>query len=370
LKDGATFDNIIIEKKVECYCFSTESIVVKQRILIKEAAFKILTVHTKEVVEININESFIQEFYYKNYISTTLNFRNCEIMLFLLKEMRTGKDGLIQLIDCKISKLKFDTLYNLSSINIRNLKPLKEGKKFKNNITDSIEIDPYEMTTFAKKETAIIFLNSDIGKTLFSSDLSKFDKFIFLNSKIIEAFIAGPRLPEVSTTDNENIPLLLDQQRIAYNQIKKIYESRGDNVTAMDYQAKEMEVYRRQVINKQDGKIPGESFQLKFNKFTNEYGTQWRKPLFLTIGISLILYLVYYWLLFGFNLKGSFNFSAIPYYFEFLNPTHKTDFIKKFDFATNDTRDTIALLIDYSSRLIVPLFLYQMIQAFRKYGKK
>lgn len=367
LKDYSSFDNILISANTMCFNFFSKSIIVKQNIEISNSFFKTFSFHTKEMVNINFTNSFIQDFEYKNDTSSILNLRNCKIMLFLLKEMRTGKDGLIQILDCHISKLKFDTLFNLSSINIRRLEPFTSGKKFKNSITEE---DPYEMIEFSNEKTAIIILDSDIGRTLFSSDLSKFEKFEFRDSKIIDSFIAGPRLPKISTTDNSDIKLLLDQQRIAYNQIKKIYETRGDNITAMDYLAKEMEVYRKQVINKQDGRIPGESFQLKFNQFTNQHGTEWTKPLLWAIVISLGFYIAYYCFLFGFNWGGSFDYNAIPYYFEFLNPLHKTDFIKKFDFSSNSKWDNFALSCDYLSRLVIPLFLYQMIQAFRKYGKK
>ena len=60
----------------------------------------------------------------------------------------------------------------------------------------------------------------------------------------------------------------------------------------------------------------------------------------------------------------------MPYYFEFVNPTHKIDFLKQFAYSTNTVRDSIALVLDSLCRITVPLLLYQMIQAFRKYGRK
>lgn len=332
-------------------------------------------IKAKTLPEININDTFIEFFDNKNSISSTFNLEKCEILNFNMSKMRTGKDGLILLKDCKINNLRFDTILNLGGFNISNLKPLKIGKRFnhtKKSRSDDVRSgkhkgkDYFILEPFSIPDSTISILSSDMGKMMISSDLSTFTKFEFHDSKILEVFIAGPKLPEITTITESDHD---SQKRIAYNQIKKIYENRGDNVTALDYLSKEMEVYRSQVKNKKDGKIPGELFQLKFNQFTNQHGTEWRFSFLLSIGISLGLFLMYYSLLFGFHV-GQFNFNAIPYYFEFLNPAHKSNFIKEFDINNNTLNETLALLIDYSSRLIIPLFLYQMIQAFRKYGKK
>jgi hypothetical protein len=200
---------------------------------------------------------------------------------------------------------------------------------------------------------------------MFSSDLSKFDRFVFLNSKISEIFVAGPKLPEIETIEGFS---LKEQRRIAFNQLKKVYENRGDGVTAMKYQVYEMEIYSKQLASKEEDRISGERFQLGFNKYTNKHGSIWNRPLIFLLAFSILAYSGYWACLYG--VSGQFQPKAIAFYFEFLNPTHKTDFLIDFKNKQFTNWYILAILIDYTNRIVIGLLLYQMIQAFRKYGKK
>lgn len=367
--DYAVADNIKITDNSICLGFKIYLASIREQLYIENSKINNFFIQVRELAEANILQSFIQELEYRTLISTTFNVIDCTLIKFIMQKVRTGKDSLIQLINCKVNDLKFDTVLNLASFNIKNITALKEGEKFKYSNFDNIgsnKIDRYEMLPF-KCQAQLSILSSDMGKIMFSSDLSGFDKFYFANSKIIEAFIAGPKLPALSTIDGENLD---EQNRIAYNQIKRIYENRGDNITAMKYQQKEMEIYRRQLINKSEDKIPGEQFQLLFSQFTNRHGTQWQFPLILAISLGIIFYVSYCICLFGLSLHGDFKWALVPYFFEFLNPAHKVNFIKEFSLNNNNGYDNCALIIDAVSRIIIPLLLYQMIQAFRKYGKR
>lgn len=315
--------------------------------------------------EIIINNTFIKSLIYKNLISTTFNLKKCKVVDFVFEEMKTGKDALNQFLDCEISNLRFDKIFNFSSFNLSNLKPLESYSI--DTVIEKLtkQLIYIETSNIDKCTTSISMISSDMGKMLISSDLSQFDKFIFYNSKISDIFIAGPKLPKLETLKEEDLIL---QQRIAYNQIKKIYENRGDAITPLKYFRDEMNAYKEQKIADVEEKSISEKFQLSFNKHSNSHGTNWVKPLYWTFGISIILYVFYCWLLFG--ISAQFDFNLVPYYFEFLNPTHKINFIKEFDISKNTGKDSIALLFDYLNRIIVPLFIYQMIQAFRMYGKR
>ena len=351
--------------------FNAKNSYIDLHININESSINYFNIQVNSIPELNFENTFIHSIFYKNIISSSFNLRNCKVLNFVFKEMKTGKDGLIQLIDCEIANLTFDKMINLSSFNISNLKPLKEATVFKYSI--------YPKSNFArggnlfelieKKDiiTNISFISSDLGKMLISSNLSEFDNFIFANSKISEIFIAGPQLPKIKTIDGEDLIL---QQRIAYNQIKKIYENRGDAITPLKFFRDEMDSYRLQTFIDTEKKSLSEKFQLNFNKYTNSHGTNWIKPLLLTLKTSIFLYIIYCLLIFGFDFNAEINFNLIPYYFEFLNPTHKVNFIKDFNIETNSLSDNIALSIDFINRILVPLLVYQLIQAFRMYGKK
>lgn len=351
--------------------FNAKNSFIDQYISISESNINYFYSQVNNLPELNIKKSFIQSIIYKNIISSSFNLNNCKIVDFVFSEMKTGKDALIQLINCEVGNLTFDKIINLSSFNISNLKPLKEASVFKYTIYPKSNFkrggDIFELVVKNNFETSIAFINSDLGKMLISSDLSEFDKFIFAHSKINEIFISGPKLPKITTVEGEDTIL---QQRIAYNQIKKIYENRGDSITPLKYFRDEMELYREQKNMDVEKKSLSEKFQLTFNKYTNSHGTNWINPLFLTLSFSILFYIIYCLLLFGIDFNSEFNYNLIPYYFEFLNPTHKVNFLKEFDIKTNSIKDNFALFFDFLNRILVPLLAYQLIQAFRMYGKK
>lgn len=367
-KSNIEFINIeksIIQK------FNAKNSYIDLHININDSQINYFFIQVNSLPELNIKTTFIQTLFYKNIISSAFNLRNCKIWNFIFQEMKTGKDGSIQIIECEVANLTFDKVINLASFNVSNLKPLKEASVFKytiyptsnfkrgGNIFEFIEKDDFEKN--------ISFINSDLGKMLISSDLSKFDNFIFAHSKINDIFISGPKLPKIITVEGENLIL---QQRIAFNQLKKIYENRGDSITPLKYYREEMESYREQEEMDYEPKSISEKFQLNFNKYTNSHGTNWINPLLLTLTTSIFLFIIYCLLIFGFDVNAEINFNLIPYYFEFLNPTHKVNFIKDFKIETNSLSDNIALSIDFINRILVPLLVYQLIQAFRMYGKK
>jgi|GEM_PF-5121175 len=369
LFENTSLDNLQITDNSTCLRLDLETVTINERLSIRDSTINYFWFQVKGLLEGNIDNSTIQVLKYKALCSTVFNISYSKMIEFSLQRIRTGKDGLIQLINCAVNTLEFDTVLNLASINIKDLTPLKSLRRYKHYPGDGGEgaiVDWYETGEFTGVAQINIF-NSDIGKTMFSSNLSGFDKFCFSNSKIIEAFIAGPRLPDIYARPGENED---EQKRIAYSQIKRIYENRGDTITAMKYFRLEMEIYHGQLKNNLEDKIPGEKFQLLFNQFTNRHGTEWQKALMVTLLSSVLLYAVYCTLLFGFDFHGHIKWRLLPYYFEFVNPTHKIDFLKQFAYSTNTVRDSIALVLDSLCRITVPLLLYQMIQAFRKYGRK
>ena len=56
--------------------------------------------------------------------------------------------------------------------------------------------------------------------------------------------------------------------------------------------------------------------------------------------------------------------NLYPYYFEFINPTHRVDFIGR-----EAKEPLLANFIDLLGRLIIGFGIYQTIQAFRRFGK-
>jgi len=118
-----------------------------------------------------------------------------------------------------------------------------------------------------------------------------------------------------------------------------------------------------------------DSIILNLNRITNNYGLSWVKALKFILYSSIFLYTAYI-LVFIYNKSypyklgwDDFNefFDAINYtlknYLQFLWPTHK------FDFMAGTHSNFFSYLIDIFSRIVIGFGIYQMIQAFRKFGK-
>ena len=149
-----------------------------------------------------------------------------------------------------------------------------------------------------------------------------------------------------------------------YSQFKKMYEQRGDSVKFLEYQAKELEIH----MNSPEISW-SERMNLKFAYWSNNFGTDWVKSVNFLLKWTIPFYLVFIFLQ-GYRPGHDFKlFSEIfANYFEFLNPLRKYDF-----FITNGQPEKLKNLTriwDFFARIFIAFAEYQLIQAFRKYGKK
>lgn len=171
----------------------------------------------------------------------------------------------------------------------------------------------------------------------------------------------------------------LDHKKLIFSQYKKMYEGRGDTVKAIEYQGKELDVHRT-ILCKEGGRYL-ERLQLSLNKYSNNFGQSWHWAVCWIIGLGIFIYFFYCHSL-GFTI-GSGNPNEIEtfnklfsYFFEFLNPIRKGEFIQIPMFIEGKIKSeyvTItgwARFIDFIWRIIITYLGYQLIQAFRKYSKK
>ena len=216
--------------------------------------------------------------------------------------------------------------------------------------------------------TRLGFQYSDLGKTTFINCFLNESSLSFESSKITEMFLAGTDMPVkvVDTTYQE--------MRSAYGQIKKIYENRGDAISSGIFFAKEINSYYEILSFKKDG---WEKFNLTLNKYSTDHGQSWKRGLVSLLSASIISYVIYC-LSIGLKLdlrsgtQGWHLFiKASSYFFEYLNPVHKTDFVlNELGVKLDSDLISIARIWEGISRVIIGYLLYQFVQAFRKYGKK
>jgi len=220
------------------------------------------------------------------------------------------------------------------------------------------------------QESDFKLLNSDLGKINFiSCNFSEMSMEIKA-SKISEIFLAGTDMPATLQGDFRDI-------QIGYAQLKKVYESRGDSVKSNEYLALELNAHYES-LNQLTRKKTWAEFRdyatLFTNKYSNNFGTDWWRALWLLMFVMSVVYIIhnislgYGLIIYKPNEEQIDNFKEILSLFpEFLFPIHKADYIP----------EVVKLKITYASRfwdfvgrILSAYFIYQFIFAFRKYGKK
>lgn len=230
-------------------------------------------------------------------------------------------------------------------------------------------------------------VHSSLGKTEITGCDLEYFRFQYYNSKLLECFITGTKLPkehiEIYIADRVNqLPDkdYFSQKTSVYNQLKKIFENQGDGVEASWYHSKAMDNQERLLkIAYEERYNPRwydlrkwfteEKFNLlnfRLNKLSNNHGESWGKALWFIFLGSLIIFSIYYTAL---HYTEPFSFQAtdrfFTAYFGFLDPTHKMDFYVK-----KEELWSVPVFFDLFGRIIIGYGIYQLIAAFRRHGRK
>lgn len=222
-------------------------------------------------------------------------------------------------------------------------------------------------------QNAFYIINSDLGKANFYNCTFKSMNLFMVGAKINEINISDSEWPQKLYTPSEDIKTNLPRQ---YAQLRKIHETVGDTVKAGMYQAEELNAFHQSLKFIKGHRA--EKFNLWLNKYTNYFGQDYVRAFCVTIISSLFFYTLYCLSLgFSFDIhskKSLDNFWNIAANFlEFINPIHKADYIASIllDVKEDQLKPyKLARLIDILSRMLNGYFIYQFIQAFRKYGKR
>ncbi|HAP64195.1 MAG TPA: hypothetical protein DCR93_33505 [Cytophagales bacterium] len=277
------------------------------------------------------------------------------------------KGSLFQCIKSSITHLNFDEFINQGLIRLIDLKAI------------------------ANSNPRISLIYSDLQEIqLIKVDLTPKVKFLFFNSKMAGAFVAGTELPrhmEVpykyrphntrkqpdAKKEKENELLAHDQERLIFNQFSKVYLDNKDFARAFQYRALSLEAHRKRIWLKPRKNLKNwaDLLILGLNRLTNDYGNSLPRAALSAVCISLSLFVLYLYNLGGAELLYDFPRvrKAFSFYFEFLIPTHRPNFM------LGVLEDELPLpanarLIDSLSRLVNSFLIYQFIQAFRKYGRR
>jgi len=341
---------------------------------IKGGQFKNLIINSKSpllyinIFEVNARPGSIS---FLHITSKNFTSKNSVINTLRLQNIVLQETEVIQVNDFKFNQFEFINVLNYGNI----------------TLTDVNTAPAYQLNGDGKLEEKLdsptpklTIQNSDLGKTtLIGCDFSEAE-FCLESSKITEMFVTGTKFPEkLSNTDSE-------QRRVGYGQLKKVYENRGDGVEANRYLAREMWSYLIMLISDSNSlpkvrfrrlqNLP-EAFNLLLNFLSNRFGHSWFQAFFTTLAVSGLFYWGYCHALgYRYDPKGYPEFRHLMSYFlEFINPLHDADYIAK-ELTEPKIHPGLkpalgrARIVEGLSRIFIAYFIYQLIQAFRKHGKK
>jgi len=336
-------------------------------------------------------------------MESTINF-------FRFKDTSVSKDSLLSIVDTAFFFLSFEQLLVVGQLILRNIKSnsyqmpsmagllflqqsdsfyLNGGNGFQyntenfKNMCDCVhsltqrdsDNDSRVISDLAITEPSVRFINSSLGKAEFTgTDLTVF-RLAYRNSRLLELFVHGTKFPkEISIYGSASGSEVEEQQAAIHNQFKKIYEGQGDLVAgtlhhslAMHYQKRLLkdEMKTERSCKRRWG-MRLEYLGYKLNQVSNKFGEDWRVALVFVLAVSMLLYIGYYT---SVHYRDEWSLSAcgdfFKYYFQFLDLTHKYDFMTDKDAIT-----AISVMIDFLGRVFIGYGIFQFIAAFRKHGKK
>lgn len=164
----------------------------------------------------------------------------------------------------------------------------------------------------------------------------------------------------------------LKRLRESFRIIKYQFRKEGNNIEAINFHKVEMELYRQELNTKPKKKKENATrFSLWLNKISNNFGTSWFKGIIFTLLTSLLFYCIFLITLFSSSkIQPKYTSKALEqtltHWLEFLNIT-KWNF-KYFDVELSDL-GFFSYLVLFISRIFIGYGYYQIVQAFRKYGK-
>lgn len=215
-----------------------------------------------------------------------------------------------------------------------------------------------------------------------------FDFLLFENSDLTSTFMAGTDFPRtvrarIETSDKEADTHDRRQAKLFFEQVKTVMLRQGNRTGAIHYQAEELKQHHK-LVELWSPKSALDKITLWFNKCSNGFGTNWLRGLSFFFGVTIFLY----WLLL-INTPSveaawpwqmtwpKFNEFAV-HYFDFINPT--SHIWKRWDyiyFLENgpDAAEEVPLrwgikLLLLFSKIIIITMIYQIVQAFRKFGRR
>jgi hypothetical protein len=233
--------------------------------------------------------------------------------------------------------------------NFFNIRPLAAGENkieiresnLDNVWFDNVPFQDYELVSFYRTKFA---------KARFSSCSFPTNYFDFIRFQSLE---------NVHYPHEKSDNYYKDQYEI-FLQLKNALEAGGNF-----YESQKLQAISNDALMQVQEISEWDKFILWLNAKSNNHGLSIKLPLMYFFAFTIILYILYLTSINRIFNTSTIDLTLIGYYFSFIDPTHRLDFLvdkNKYNFGT--------LFIDFIGKIVSGYFIYQFIAAFRKYGKR
>lgn len=361
--DSMFFGELVINNKSELNAFLIENSFLKKLTITNNCNIDSIKVTKKSLIHFfSPFDKKDFEYYFENSIINSISFKNTSL----------SKNSSFNFSDCQINFIEFSSVNNHGSIYFRNSKP--NFFYFDIVIAKSAKLLNLSNSEMGKQEfiknigpslykAEICFLNSSLGNIEFIGFAFSQYTFKFLNSKMLNLFIAGDEFPEiieVSEIDKKNQTKAdYNQLVLAYNQLKKIAENNGDIIRTSLMHSKALK-FQHKVLKK----TPNTGYEravFLFNGLSNNHGESWGKAMWFIIISSVLLFALFIIPTSKYGIMGSFDNLIITDYLKFIDPFQKNNY-EEFGWFSN--------LIYFLNKIVFGYGVFQLVTAFRRHGKK
>ena len=225
------------------------------------------------------------------------------------------------------------------------------------------------------------YLNDcDLGTTKFNEfDFKSFDKI-----SVDNAILNKIKITNVNWFDDDTLEIASEgdeteknrRKRDIYRQIKYALVSSGNKIDSLLFKAREMKAYRDELYSK-DGYKWSEDWAIMGISKTNNFGMSWWKPTWIIFLITLLFYTIMLPLFSEYKTYSSIspycisNYNSInnwltnfDVFWQLFNPT------RKFSSVYGNVDSGLLHFFDLLQRVILGIFIFQIIKGFRKLNSK
>jgi len=321
---------------------------------------------TLNVDGIHINKLEFNEFINKGSVIFVNNIveegrlktHNKKIIDILSEEQIYQIGDRAQIEDGYYDKIKEKTISELNGSDYNNL----GGSKIYAHLHKLLyEIDSTD-------QSIIKIVKSDMGETYFKNfPFSNFESIEIVDSELNNTRYFNSFIPIHKV---KGTPLSLYE---VFNDLHNISLKRNNKRESVEYYKGAQKNILRFSLHKWYKKIPS-ILSLGTSYVFSNYGTRWLQALGLTLLFGVIIFssmmlFSHYDFDWTFTSKSVDNFVAlISYYFQYLNPTHRVNFMDSQ--FTDLSQNNWFVGLDFCGRILISIGIFETVKSFRKYHNR